>query len=271
MLFTYGMKLGMQSLLRGEGTREALKNIIVPVNYWRTVEYRFVLESLQPHKHDRILDIGSPKLLSVYLADKLQSEVFTTDIEPYFLADYEIFRKVRNIPQDRYHAAAMDGRHLQYGDNYFTKVYSISVLEHIPDHGDTECVREIARVLKPDGLCSITVPFSPTSRVEDKASDSFYWSGSSTNQADGRTFFQRRYSEEDLRSRLIQPSGLRLKELLFVGERIALPNLSEVGRLLHPILGPIHPAFSLLLHSQRTSDWKNLKHPLAALILLVKE
>src|SRR3712207_8939918 len=48
----------------------------------------------------------------------------------------------------------------------FTKVYSISVLEHIPDDGDTRCAAEIGRVLAPGGTAVLTVPFAPTSRDE---------------------------------------------------------------------------------------------------------
>jgi SAM-dependent methyltransferase len=270
MAFLYGMKLGVQSVVKGRTTREALKNILVPVNYWRTVEFRYVLNSLRPDSRDTILDIGSPKLLSLYIADVLKATVYATDIESYFLGDYGTFREVRNIPEDRYHTMPMDGRHLTFPDNHFSKVFSVSVLEHIPDRGDSECVKEIARVLKPGGLCSITVPFSPASVTEVKSAGSFYWSGSSKDVSDGTTFFQRRYSEADLHERLIAPSGLRVRELLFIGERIAIPSLTEVGRIIHPVIGPVHPFLSALLHTQPTADWKSLSHPLAALLLLEK-
>ncbi|MCK5572526.1 MAG: class I SAM-dependent methyltransferase, partial [Bacteroidetes bacterium] len=128
-----------------------MKNIIVPANYWRTLEYRIVFEELDASRSDRILDIGSPKLLSLYLADRVGAEVFSTDIERYFIQDYDTFRRMRTIPEERYHTVEADGRSLQFEDESFTKIFSISVLEHIPGSGDTECMEEIARTLKTGG------------------------------------------------------------------------------------------------------------------------
>jgi len=271
MLYFYGMKMGIQSLLRGKLTKETIKNLVVPVNYWRTLEYKLVFEELQPLKNDRILDIASPKLLSLFLADRVGAEVFSTDIDDYFLDDYLFFREIKGIREGRFHVLVEDGRKLSFKNNFFSKVYAISVIEHIPESGDTACLKEIARVLVPGGKCVITVPFSPISKNEYKKTDEIYWAKSSgKGNENGKIFYQRRYSEEDLYERLISPSGLKLHKLQFIGEKILRNSSKEHCDFLHPITGHIQPILSHLFHTKPASSWKELKKPLAALIVLEK-
>jgi SAM-dependent methyltransferase len=271
MLYFYGLGLGIQSLLRGKFSREAVKNIIVPVNYWRAAEYTAVFRRLRPRSSDRILDIGSPKLLSLFLAERYAAEVFSTDIEPYFLEDYRSYRMMRKVPEERFHVETADGRSLRFEDNFFSKIFSISVLEHIPDNGDADCAREIGRTLNTGGVCVLTVPFSPESRDEFRKADEFYWSGSTTQDSVSRqSFFQRRYSEEDLHNRLIRPSGLALDSLEFIGERFPLPQERELSQFLPPMTGVVHPMMSGIFLTPPVQDRTRLNKPLAAIITLVK-
>ena len=267
-LQAYGAGLGLP-LLRHRRIGRALRYAVVPVNYWRSVEYRLALEESRFRPGDRVLDVGSPKLLSLWVADRLGAEVVATDIEPYFLEEYELLRRARRVPEARLRLAVEDGRRLSFGDACFDKVYSLSVLEHIPDRGDTECVRELARVLAPGGRCVLTVPFWPESRVDWRDAD-FYWSGASVDDATGRVFYQRRYSEADLRARLVEPSGLRLAALRFVGDRWARRGDRELCELLPPVTGPLQPALAGLLTTAPAADWRTLRKPLCALLVLEK-
>lgn len=265
------MGLGLRSIFKGRFSREVLKNIIVPVNYWRTVEFRLVLNELKPAQTDTILDIGSPKLLSLYIADKYRSEVYATDIEKYFIDDYTYFRDLKNISEKNFHPKVSDGRKLIFPDNSITKVFSVSVFEHIPDNGDTICIQEISRVLTPGGTCVITVPFSVVSKQEFRDPGEFYWSNSSSvDISNNKVFYQRRYSEEDLFTKLIEPSGLELKKLQYIGERISIPGINELDSLLHPFFGPLHPLASYLFHTKPMDSWQDLKKPLAVFMVLQK-
>jgi len=59
--------------------------------------------------------------------------------------------------------AAQDVRRLDYGDQEFDIVYSMSVIEHVEGQsGDSEAIREMVRVLRPGGLLLASVPFSST-------------------------------------------------------------------------------------------------------------
>jgi SAM-dependent methyltransferase len=267
-LHGYGVRLGWQLLLRRRWTR-GLRYLIVPVNFWRRLEYEIVVEEGDFRSSDRVLDVGSPKLLSLYLAEKVGARVTATDIESYFVDEYALLRSLRQVPPQRLELGVEDGRGLSFADSSFDKVYSISVVEHVPEDGDSQCVREMARVLAPGGRCLLTVPFWPQSRTDYRDSD-FYWSGSSVGGPGGRVFFQRRYSEEDLHARLIEASGLKLRKLAFVGEKVMAGSSREFCDYLPPVTGPIQPALSRLLLTEAVDDWRRLNKPLCALLVFEK-
>jgi len=291
MLYFYGLGVALESIARGRFSRETLKNVVVPENYWRSLENRLTYRELNASSSDTVLDLGSPKLLSLYLADRVKAEVFSTDIEGYFLRDYTAFGRQKGVPESRFHVLEADGRKLPFPDNHFTRAYSISVLEHIPGTGDTECAREIGRTLKSGGICVITVPFSPESSEEYRKPSAFYWSGKSVkepapksanvsaNVSGGksknsdeppRVFYQRRYSESDLHDRIIVPSGLRLKKAEFMGDRVARMNGKEIAYYLPRLAGPLHPILSRMFHATPSESWKDMKNPLGALLVLEK-
>lgn len=270
MLYSYGLRLGIESLIRGRISRETIKNLIVPVNYWRTNEYRLTFDALEATSADTILDIGSPKLLSLYYAHVIGARVVSTDIEDYFIRHYEQLREMKQLVPDRFRTMAVDGRKLPFETSAFSKVYSISVLEHIPGQGDSECMREIARVLMPGGRCVLTVPFAGVSRDEYKSAKDFYWSGSSNDGTDGKVFFQRRYSENDLLDRLVNPSGLKVHSIKYLGEKVLSGSKRELAEFLPPITGPIQPILSHLFHTTPNPSWRALQKPLGALLVLDK-
>ena len=269
MLYIYGIKLGLKLLYRGK-FKWATRYLIIPVNYWRCLEYRLISRAGNFENCDKILDIGSPKLLSLYLAKKLGAEIYATDIDDYFIREYGYLRKVEKIPAEKFHLNTEDGRQLSFATATFNKVYSISAIEHIPDDGDTKCLREIRRVLLPGGRCVITVPFSPISQ-EEYSNPCFYWSRWSSTTPDGMVFYQRRYSEQDLFNRLVIPSEMKIKELKYIGENILTHSKKEVWNVLPPITGPLHPLLSKLFYTTPVDSWRDLKKPLCALLVLEKK
>jgi SAM-dependent methyltransferase len=269
MLYQYGIGLGVKLLLRGKLTF-SLPYLVRPVNYWRTTEYDIVWNEAEFHANDRILDIGSPKLLSLYLAKITGAKVFSTDIDNYFVKKQAFVRNLEKVSPDCLHIVVQDGCKLSYQDNSFNKVYSISVLEHIPHDGDTECIKEIARVMTKGGRCFITVPFWPQGRVDYLNGKEVYWSPHSIEAEDGQVFFQRRYSEEDLFRRIITPSSLTLKKLQYIGENVMINSHRELSDLLPAVTGPVQPLISKLFHTSPSDSWQALKKPLCAFIVLEK-
>jgi SAM-dependent methyltransferase len=269
VLVGYGMKVGGKLVVAGE-PKLAVRYLGRPVNYWRAIEYQLICEAADFQAGDRVLDIGSPKLLSLYLAKVVGADVVATDIDDYFVAPQQRVAEVEGVPPERLRLQVEDGRRLSFEDASFDKVFSLSVLEHIPDDGDSACVAEIARVLVPGGECYLTVPFWPTSRIDYIDGDDVYWAEHSVRSAEGKVFYQRRYSEEDLYQRLIGPSGLELRDLEYVGEKVLTTSESELSDHLPLVTGPIQPLLSRILHTRPSSSWRELKKPLCALVVLRK-
>jgi SAM-dependent methyltransferase len=274
MFYSYGLKVGAELLVHGQ-VKPALRHLIIPVSYWRSAEFAIVCDYGNFRPSDQILDIGSPKLLSLYLAKTLGAEVHSTDIDGYFLKEYTLLRRLEGLTPERYQVEVEDGRKLSFADGSFDKVFSVSVVEHIPGCGDSACLREVARVLRPGGRALLTVPFSPESCDQYRPASGFYWSQSSKTAEDGRVFFQRRYSEQDLYDRLITPSALKVRELLFVGEKGLEHSDRELFEhlppLTHIMLGPAQALMAKMLLTPPAADWRALRKPRFAFLCLEKQ
>lgn len=267
-MFFLGFKIGL-GLLKKKMYKEALEYLFIPINYWRVAEYEAALKVIRKESFSRILDIGSPKLISIYLEMVTSSIIHATDIEDYFIIPFNAIKKFRKIPEKKYNIEIQDGRKLTYKSEFFDFVYSISVLEHIPYNGDTDCIKEIARVLTKGGKCFLTVPFSPE-HEEIYTNKEIYWKDSSIVTEGKGTFFQRRYNKESLYERIIKPSGLKLKELKYIGEKIVFKSGKELFDYLPMRNGAIHVLLSKIFLTKPKKSWEMLKNPLCAVIVLEK-
>lgn len=141
-----------------------------------------------------------------------------------------------------YHAEFQDARHLNFPDASFDYVYSISVIEHIPENGDSEALREFRRVLKPGGLAVVEVPFR---RAHEDVYQSYDSKGAPLEHP---RFYERYYDLATLTQRLTVP-GLTVEYKRILGEWmpidpwIAMPRLP---RLLRVALLPLEPLLAIL-------------------------
>jgi SAM-dependent methyltransferase len=216
-LYRFGLALGLRTL--PHSFIGGLKSLILPVEYVRCAETRYVLQNLDVQRGHRVLDVGSPKLLSLFLAASEGAEVYATDLMDYFFAKFETYARV-SLGQDRarYRMETQDARVLAYPDGHFDRVFSISAVEHIPDDGDSQAMREISRVLAPGGIACLTVPWSDHGYLDEfrrSGDPDVYWASSQEEMV----FFQRAYDSPSLRDRLISSGGLELLDLSFWGER----------------------------------------------------
>lgn len=216
-LFRFGLAMGLRAL--PVAPRSAFKRLILPLEYVRYAEDGYVLKHLEVRPGHLVLDVGSPKLLSLFLAARVGSKVHATDLLDYFFGECGTHAdRVLGVNRDRYAMQAMDARALTYPEGMFDRVFSISAIEHIPDDGDRTAMRELARVLKPGGVCCVTVPWSDRGYKEDykrRGDPDAYWVASSEE----RVFYQRAYDRPTLESRLVKPSGLEVVDVSFWGER----------------------------------------------------
>src|SRR5712672_1505395 len=68
-VYLFGLRLALRVIAAGLFL-EGIKILMTPVGYWRFLPDAFALEEFQQKRQPRVLDLGSPKLLSLYLASR---------------------------------------------------------------------------------------------------------------------------------------------------------------------------------------------------------
>ena len=157
---------------------------------FRDWEYPHTLLVLDLRPGMRCLSIGASNcLLSVLLAGRYPEHFVGIDIAD----DYA--RWIEDSGATAFQV--MDATAMTFPDDSFDRVFSVSVLEHIPDDGDTRTGQEIARVLAPGGRAVLTFEWGPLFVP---------WCAFPVG---GRI-----YDTAAVMERIVEPSGLRLAEAL---------------------------------------------------------
>lgn len=163
-------KRGFQS-----GAYNAASFVLQPItSYTHFPEYSFMEEWLKGLQAgpDRslpdILDIGSPKPFGLYMAFRYRIRVWMTDISPLNIDPYiPAWDSIKSRARGEVRFQIQDVRRLSYTDAIFDAAYSISVLEHVEgEKADTVGVAEMMRVVKPQGLLVLSVPFGTKYREQ---------------------------------------------------------------------------------------------------------
>ena len=100
----------------------------------------------------------------------------------------------------KYKVETGDATKLNFPNNSFDSVISISVIEHINNDGDADAMKEMWRVLKPSGVLILTFPVSKSFSIEYSESDTY---GLNVDQINEKYFFQRVYAEKSIKERLL--------------------------------------------------------------------
>ena len=243
-----------------------LKRLALPVSYWRSMEFAYVCRQLDQPAGARILDVGSPKDLAAMLARHRGYEVTATDILPEAIMlsrRYASAQRLEGKGPGRVHSEVQDGRALTYPDGSFDAAYSVSVLEHIPDEGDSAAIRELIRVVRPGGVVVVTVPYDRGYR-ETFVEDAVYERKPVGSEA---IFFERHYDRETLAKRLLTSPTADVVDLRLWGEGMVRMEalLDRLGRLRLP-LSPLEAFFSTV--TLRQVDPAGSAHPMAAFFTL---
>jgi SAM-dependent methyltransferase len=259
-IYLSALRIGMRTLFRGFW-REGWKQCIAPVGYWRLWPNAVLLSEYDKNRPRRILDVSSPKLPSLILGRR--AEVWATDLDdPALPARWR--RTAEALGLRNYHVQFEDACRLSFPDASFDMVYSISVIEHIPGHGDTAALAEFQRVLRPGGVAIVEVPF------RRQRQDVLQHYDSKGFPLETPRFYERYYDNESLDSRLQAP-GLAVEQRWILGEWlpvdpwIATPRLPRPLRLL---LLPLEPWLAMANYWMRKDD--SAGRPLAALLVFRK-
>ena len=183
-----------------------LKRLILPTSYWRSVEFQYVWNQLVGKESHRLFDLGSPKDLSSFLAGQAGLEIVATDIldsATELGEKYATAQGISGTGPGKVLSETQDGRALAYPDASFDGAFSVSVIEHIPDRGDSEAIRELVRIVKPGGLIAVTVPYDGAYRETFVDGDVY----ERTAGGGPPIFFERHYDEATLHERLLSVPG----------------------------------------------------------------
>ena len=259
-VYLFALWAGIRSIAGGR-VRDGIKLLIAPVGYWRFLPNAFVLREFDRQGARSVLDVSSPKVLSLLLSAKAQ--VWATDLDdPQLLQRWK--PAADTLGRAHYFAQYEDACRLSFPAGSFDLVYSISVIEHIPGRGDTEALAEFHRVLKTGGTLVVETPY----RRERKEIFALYDSKGAP-LAEPR-FYERYYDAAWLEERLTI-DGLRVEARWILGERLALdawiaqPRLPRLVRL---ALLPWEPWLAALNYWARPND--DTGRPLAALLVYRK-
>jgi SAM-dependent methyltransferase len=232
-LYRTSVGLGLRYLMRRGYLREAVIRVVVPLDPSRYLELPETMRELAARPGERVLDLASPKLLAVALARTGVEVVSVDQLEP----EIESWRKL-TAGEPRLAFQVADGRELPFADASFDHAYSVSVLEHIPEPGDGQALRELARVTKPGGRVVVTLPHARDYREDWRDAPVYAEQGSGKQH-----FFQRWY--DDARVERLGASAPAL-ELASSSVSRLQPNLNALYTRTFPLLVPLGPLFGLL-------------------------
>lgn len=196
--FRFGRSIAFRLLIKGSASPKLFLN---PVSIVRYFEFDFVLKNLTKYLTDEknILDVSSPYLFGFYSAENFFGNY--TYINPD-KKDLSLVKKYSSklTFNMNYKTDKADATNLSYENNSFTSIISISVIEHINNNGDIEAIKELWRVLKPDGILILTFPAGKMFSEQFRDDDVY---GLNNSQQNNKYFFQRIYDDETMKSRLL--------------------------------------------------------------------
>jgi SAM-dependent methyltransferase len=241
-LYRTSVGLGAGYLVRHGYLREAVIRVVVPLDPSRYLELPETMRELAARPGERVLDLAGPKLLAVALA-RAGAEVVSID---QLEAEVESWRRL-TAGEPRLTLRVADGRALPFEDASFDHAYSVSVLEHIPEPGDEQAVRELARVTKPGGRVVVTLPHAVAYREDWRDAPVYADQGGSSE----RHFFQRWYDPARVERLAAAAPGL---ELVSSSISRLQPNLNDLYTRAFPLLVPLGPLFGVLARRRDGPD-----------------
>lgn len=259
--YFFGLRTGVSNLLDNGmrlGAKKTVGKITQPINaYSRFPEYYWFETAIRNHRGRtpalqslKILDVGSPKMLGLYLAAETKAEIMLTDISEINVDEYQtMWGALRENAKGKASFSLQDARSLKFSDAEFDVVYSMSVIEHIEGpEGDSLAVHELLRVLKPGGLLILSVPFGADYVEQERIG----FAGAARKTGDSKTyFFQRIYDPNAFQKRILDhAAGLDQITLTTVSRRNQwlARGFGSLGESARGVLGFVNPLLSAAIN-----------------------
>lgn len=154
-LLTYdATALDCCDLVRGPQGILGYRTLPSSLHWSRQTEWPWAILNAELSPRHTCLEVGGAGCVMKYPVAKRCKHVVVADVNEEDMRHTEKAVDLlgfTNITQVR-----ADARSLPYPDNWFDRVFCISVLEHIPDR-HTDAAREMVRVLKPGGYLLLTM------------------------------------------------------------------------------------------------------------------
>ena len=197
-------------------------NCIYGIDYQRCLEYPVAFNQLALNSEiTSLLDIGTGKhsIFPLYVSYRYPGiTVRLTDWGNYVYKQLKRINNHKILKKQLYNSKIViekqDATNLTYENDSFDRVSAISVIEHIPEDGDTLSVKEMYRVLKPNGRMVITVPYKFNDYEAKYRQRTTYF-----NKYKGEPiFFSHYYNDEALEKRLLQVVNGEIESILYLVE-----------------------------------------------------
>jgi SAM-dependent methyltransferase len=193
----FGRSVGIRALLAGE-RRIGKDLVLTPVHIVRYWEFPFALRHV-PAKAATCLDVGSPRLFSLYVARRSRGTRIRV-INPDRLDVAATTTLVRVLGLHNVELEELAVADLAGDTRRYDAIWSISVVEHIPGDGDRGAIRQLYEALAPGGRLLVTVPVDRRAWDEHREVDTYRLGLPRGPQG---YFFQHWYDEEAIRDRLL--------------------------------------------------------------------
>jgi len=193
-----------------------LRKTINDFSLWRLIEYPRVTHILDAASGDLILDIGSGTSSYPLMLAKQGTRVIAVELEAaraQWQQDKARSLKLAVLP------VVADATALPFAANTFRRITSVSAIEHIPD--DRAVGAEMGRVLQPNGIAAISVPFTfDERRGFFRGLKNFRRINKNEFLQEGRGNLVRFYTDADLESRFAVPMHARIEAKSFFGRAL---------------------------------------------------
>lgn len=193
-----------------------LRKTVNDFSLWRLIEYPRVTDILEAPTGSRVLDIGSGTSSYPMMLALEGATVVAVELEPARAAWQRDKARKLNL---KVLPVVADACALPFASNTFQRITSVSVIEHIPN--DRAVGEEIGRVLCPNGLAALSVPFTFRER-KGFFSGIKHFERIAPNEfvQQGRGNLVRFYTNADLAERFAQPMRGQIEHKSFFGRAL---------------------------------------------------